>query len=98
MFLDQAGLIRSIQSYEDAFNNIKKDYDIRIKDHNKSVKATQKRLSNLFGFMEQPYGEGREMLIVVTELPNKHLLVYNRRLEIEQELKKYKLDQEGRTK
>ena len=109
---DQAGLIRSIQSYEDAFNTIKKDYDTRVKDHNKSVKAPQKRLSNLFGFIEQVYGEGQEMLIVVTELTasgdavafisqygcdeyfkhNKNLLVYDRRLEIEQELKKYKLD------
>lgn len=51
-----------------AFAQIKAAYDELVKQLKKSSTAAQKNLENVFSFAEDAFGEGQEMLILVTEL------------------------------
>lgn len=51
-----------------AFALVKKMFDRRVKELQKNGKETQKKLSNVFRFCEEAFGEGQEVLILVTEL------------------------------
>ncbi len=52
----------------DAFKLIKEEFDKGTADMKKSVKETGEALSNVFTFFEEVFGEGQEILILVTEL------------------------------
>lgn len=65
---EQAGLVRTAAGHGDAFKILKEDFDARVKAHGDSVRDVQKRLACLFRFLDEVFGEGQEMLIVVTEL------------------------------
>ena len=47
---------------------IKSDFDKRKKDLKQRTDATGKMLSHLFGFCEEVFADGQELLILVTEL------------------------------
>ena len=51
-----------------AFALLKKDFDEHTKALKKQAEAAGKQLSNVFRFAENAFGEGQEMLILVTEL------------------------------
>ena len=53
---------------EAAFQILKSDFDKRTKALKKQAQEAGKKLSNLFKFCEEVFGEGQEMLILVTEL------------------------------
>lgn len=52
----------------EAFALLKKDFDSRVAALKKNAEATGKKLSNVFSFLEDVFGEGQELLILVTEL------------------------------
>lgn len=56
------------QDHANAFNLIKKDYDNRVKELENTAKKCSDRISNAFVFLEKAFGEGQEILIVVTEM------------------------------
>lgn len=58
----------SLCSDKETFTIIKKDYDLRTSELNKEAQETKKKLSNLFAFLDEVFGEGQEILIIVTEL------------------------------
>lgn len=47
---------------------MKKDFDSRVAALKKNAEAAGKKLSNAFAFLEEVFGEGQELLILVTEL------------------------------
>ena len=47
---------------------MKKEYNDRVKDLSKQAQAVKKKLSNMFRFSEEVFGEGQEILIIVTDL------------------------------
>ena len=51
-----------------AFAALKKDFDARTGAMKNQADAAGKQLSNLFAFCEAVFGEGQELLILVTEL------------------------------
>ena len=51
-----------------AFALMKKDFDSRVAALKKNAEAAGKKLSNAFAFLEEVFGEGQELLILVTEL------------------------------
>lgn len=59
---------QSISDGTEAFKILKKDFDKRTKELKSHADATRKKLSNVFKFCEEAFGEGQEMLILVTEL------------------------------
>ena len=64
-------LIISIKGEEDpdkAFKIVKKEYNSRVKRLSKTADDAGVRLSNLFKFSEEAFGDGQEMVIIVTEL------------------------------
>ena len=53
---------------DSAFKIVKKDYNTRVKNLSKAADAVKQKLSNMFLFSEEVFGEGQEILIIVTEL------------------------------
>ena len=53
---------------KDAFNIIKKEYNDTVKAFSKKTEDAKKKLTNLFVFSEEVFGEGQEILIIVTDL------------------------------
>ena len=56
------------QDSSKAFKVIKKDYDLRVKDLNSEAQLVGVKIANAFDFFEQAFGDGQELLIVVTEM------------------------------
>ena len=61
-------LIADETDSEAAFKAVKKDYNSKVKDLSKQSDEVKKKMSNMFLFSEDVFGEGQEMLIIVTEL------------------------------
>ncbi|MBQ1271603.1 MAG: AAA family ATPase [Clostridia bacterium] len=53
---------------ESSFKLIKEDFDKRTKELKKKAKQAGKWLENIFDFCEKAFGEGNELLILVTDL------------------------------
>ena len=53
---------------EAAFKIVKKEYNSKVRKLSKAADAAKKKLSNMFLFSEEVFGEGQELLIIVTEL------------------------------
>lgn len=70
IFNELSDLIKneSLGSDKEIFALIKKDYDLRMSDLNKEAQKAKKKLSNIFAFLDEVFGDGQEILIVVTEL------------------------------
>ncbi|MBR5265548.1 MAG: ATPase, partial [Clostridia bacterium] len=56
----------------EAFKLLKADFDGKTKELKKLADKAGKCLSNVFVFCEKVFGEGHEMLILVTELTISH--------------------------
>ncbi len=53
---------------ESAFKTVKKEYNAKVKELSEAADVVKKRLSNMFLFSEEIFGEGQELLIMVTHL------------------------------
>ena len=60
-------LTEGVQDGEKAFAEIRKRFDELVEAHRKDTEREQARLHGLFGFVEDCFGEGNEMLLLVTE-------------------------------
>lgn len=63
----KAVLTGDVQGGEEAFAQIKERFDILVEAHRKDTEREQERLHGLFTFVEDTFGEGNEMLLLVTE-------------------------------
>ena len=61
-------LIQGEEDPDKAFINIKKEYNTRVKQLSKAADDAGDKLSNMFKFSEEAFGDGQEMVIIVTEL------------------------------
>ena len=52
----------------DAFKKIKAKYDAEVADHKENIARVKEQLKHLFSFADEVFGDGQEMLILVTEL------------------------------
>ena len=69
LFLREMALkIGGEEDADAAFKLVKKEYNEKVKDFSKKTEAAKKKMSNMFLFSEDVFGEGQEMLIIVTEL------------------------------
>lgn len=53
---------------EAAYKIIKKEYNDKVKSLSQKAEDSKKQLSNMFRFSEEVFGEGQEILIIVTDL------------------------------
>ena len=58
----------SISDNNAVFKKIKSSCDNTVSAHKDRIKAAQKKLKNLFDFIEDVFADGQEMLLLVTEL------------------------------
>jgi hypothetical protein len=56
------------QNIEDTLDVIRSDYSDRIRRHNERADKVRTRLDNLFAVAENCWGEGKEILLILTEL------------------------------
>lgn len=70
---EQVSAVRNEADGNAAFTVLKKNFDARVKGMKKQADAAGKKLENAFVFCEEIFGDGQEMLILVTELTiNQH--------------------------
>ena len=50
------------------FEILKKDFDARVEKLKKDIDKTRMQMTNLFAFSDDVFGDGQELLIIVTEL------------------------------
>ena len=65
---EQIAAVAAAADNNSAFAAVKKDFDARVKSMKKQAEEAGKKLSNAFRFCEEVFGDGQEMLILVTEL------------------------------
>ena len=65
---DISDKISESQSYEGTYELIRGDYSDRISDHSIHAEAVRSKLDNLFAAAEELWGDGKEMLLILTEL------------------------------
>ena len=65
---DMAVLIGSEETADGAYKLVKKEYNSKVKALGKQADEVKSQLSNMFRFSEEVFGEGQEILIIVTEL------------------------------
>lgn len=65
---EMAPLVGSQSDFEKAFGIVKERYSKRVAELKKLSTQTGKRLANVFAFSEEVFGDGNEMLMLVTEL------------------------------
>ena len=65
---DMAALIGSEETADGAYKLVKKEYNSKVKALGKQADEVKSQLSNIFRFSEEVFGEGQEILIIVTEL------------------------------
>lgn len=74
---EQAKQVGSETNPAKAFEIVKGDFNKRVADLKAASVVTGKRLSNMFAFSEEVFGDGNEMLVIVTELTvNCHSAAY----------------------
>ena len=73
--LRASGIVRSMasklsdrQDFEDTMDVIRDDYSDRVSKHEMMADRVRGRLDNLFALAEECWGEGKEMLLILTEL------------------------------
>lgn len=66
--LDSMNRKNDAHSNAEAFKRIKAAYDSTVSEHKANNTAIKKKLTNLFEFVEEVFGNGQEMLILVTEM------------------------------
>ena len=67
-FRELLAKISGEENADAAFKIIKKEYDDILKGFKKKAEQSKNQLSNVFTFSEKAFGEGQEILIIVTEL------------------------------
>lgn len=73
LFLRELSMkISGEEDSEFAFKIVKKEYNAKVKALSKSADVVKKKLSNMFLFSEEVFGEGQELLIMVTELTSNY--------------------------
>ena len=72
MYLLEEFKIENISNNDTALELIKKDYEERIALHNKSVEITKFNVENVFKFVEEVFGDGQEMVILVAEMTTRY--------------------------
>ena len=65
---DMAALIGSEETADRAYKLVKQEYYSKVKALGKQADEVKSQLSNMFRFSEEVFGEGQEILIIVTEL------------------------------
>lgn len=61
-------LIINEEDNEKAFGIIKQDFDKKVKGFKKQTELVKKQLNSMLSFCEEAFGEGQEILIIVTEM------------------------------
>lgn len=53
---------------EDSFEEVKKQFQVRVQQRESSIESAGTQLHNAFAFLEEAFGESQEMVIFITEL------------------------------
>lgn len=72
MYLLEEFKVEGIENNDTSFELIRRDYEQRIAAHTKKVELTKNNVENVFKFVEEVFGDGQEMVILVAELTTRY--------------------------
>ena len=72
MYLLEEFKVEGIENNDTSFELIRRDYEQRVAAHTKRVEITKNNIENVFKFVEEVFGEGQEMVILVAELTTRY--------------------------
>ena len=72
MYLLEEFKVEGIESNDTSFELIRRDYEQRVAAHTKRVEIKKNNIENVFKFVEEVFGEGQEMVILVAELTTRY--------------------------
>ena len=72
MYLLEEFKVEGIENSDTSFELIRRDYEQRIAAHTKKVEITKNNVENVFKFVEEVFGDGQEMVILVAELTTRY--------------------------
>ena len=72
MYLLEEFRVEGVENNETSFELIRRDYEQRIAAHTKKVELTKNNVENVFKFVEEVFGDGQEMVILVAELTTRY--------------------------
>ena len=64
--------IEKVTDNAKAFDIIKRDYEEKVNSHTKKIDVVKKYLDNIFNFVEETFGNGQEMIILVAEMTTRY--------------------------
>ena len=65
---DMADLVKNAPDYDSSYEYIRGAYGKLVAAHNEKAEHTRSRMDNMFRFTDRCWGEGKEMLMMATEL------------------------------
>ena len=72
MYLLEEFKVDGIENNETSFELIRRDYEQKIAAHTKKVELIKSNVENVFKFVEEVFGDGQEMVILVAELTTRY--------------------------
>lgn len=72
MYLLEEFKVEGVENNDTSFELIRRDYEQRVAAHTKKVEITKNNIENVFKFVEEVFGEGQEMVILVAELTTRY--------------------------
>ena len=65
---DMADLVKDAPDYDSSYESIRGAYGKLVAAHNEKAEHSRSRMDNMFSFTDRCWGEGKEMLMMATEL------------------------------
>lgn len=72
MYLLEGFKVEGVENNDTSFELIRRDYEQKVAAHTKRVEITKNNIENVFKFVEEVFGEGQEMVILVAELTTRY--------------------------
>ena len=72
MYLLEEFKVEGVENNDTSFELIRRDYEQKVAAHTKRVEITKNNIENVFKFVEEVFGEGQEMVILVAELTTRY--------------------------
>lgn len=72
MYLLEEFKVEGVENNDTSFELIRRDYEQRVAAHTKRVEITKNNIENVFKFVDEVFGEGQEMVILVAELTTRY--------------------------
>ena len=72
MYLLETLKVDGVQNNEFAYEFIRNDYNLKVSKHEENIKIIKESIENVFKFVEEVFGNSKEIVILVAELTTRY--------------------------